>query len=55
MTCPCKNCEKQGCGPFHDQCERYQEYVHKMRREKEYQKEMKERSRKDRRGPRNYW
>lgn len=25
-SAPCKNCEKKGCGSYHDQCEPYQEY-----------------------------
>lgn len=24
---PCKECANSGCGPFHDQCEKYQEFV----------------------------
>lgn len=24
MICPCKNCEKKGCGSYHDQCNEYQ-------------------------------
>lgn len=23
MICPCKGCEKAGCGEYHDTCERY--------------------------------
>ena len=26
MRCPCRDCEKAGCGPFHDECERFQEW-----------------------------
>lgn len=26
MKCPCVECEKRGCGTFHDQCETYLEY-----------------------------
>ena len=26
MKCPCKSCEKAGCGSFHDECERYAEW-----------------------------
>ena len=26
MDCPCKGCEKAGCGSYHDQCEPYQEW-----------------------------
>ena len=24
VTCPCLECENQGCGPYHDKCEAYQ-------------------------------
>ena len=27
MKCPCIECEKKGCGTYHDICEPYQEYV----------------------------
>lgn len=27
MICPCKDCENKGCGTYHDQCEKYQQYV----------------------------
>ena len=23
-TAPCKDCERKGCGPYHDKCEVYQ-------------------------------
>lgn len=23
MKTPCRNCEKQGCGTYHDKCEKY--------------------------------
>lgn len=23
MGCPCKECEKVGCGSFHDECDKY--------------------------------
>lgn len=23
---PCKNCPAKGCGSYHDECEKYQEY-----------------------------
>lgn len=26
MECPCKDCEKKGCGVYHDKCEKYLEY-----------------------------
>lgn len=27
IDCPCGNCDKKGCGVYHDQCEEYQKYV----------------------------
>ena len=27
MRCPCIECEKRGCGVFHDQCESYKRYT----------------------------
>ena len=27
MKPPCKNCERKGCGAFHDECAEYQAYV----------------------------
>jgi hypothetical protein len=26
MECPCRYCEKKGCGAYHDICEKYKEY-----------------------------
>ena len=26
MICPCKDCEKKGCGDYHSQCQEYLEY-----------------------------
>ena len=26
MICPCKTCDRKGCGSFHDSCEAYQEW-----------------------------
>lgn len=26
MNAPCKGCERLGCGSYHDQCEKYQNY-----------------------------
>lgn len=33
--CPCKNCERKGCGAYHDQCEAYLAYRAKMAEEHE--------------------
>ena len=27
MICPCKDCEKKGCGTYHSQCKPYLDYV----------------------------
>ena len=27
MKCPCKECPDKGCGSYHDQCEKYQEWI----------------------------
>lgn len=27
MICPCKDCEKKGCGVYHSKCEKYLEFV----------------------------
>ena len=34
---PCKNCDRKGCGAYHDQCEKFLEY----KREKEKLREWK--------------
>ena len=26
INCPCINCEKKGCGVYHDKCEKYQAF-----------------------------
>ena len=42
MECPCRYCEKKGCGAYHSQCEKYKEFEleregirHRIRLEKE--------------------
>ena len=27
MICPCKDCEKKGCGAYHAQCQLYLDYA----------------------------
>lgn len=27
MKCPCKDCEKKGCGSFHDSCENFKKWT----------------------------
>lgn len=31
---PCKDCERSGCGVYHDQCEKYLEYKAAKKKEK---------------------
>lgn len=31
MKTPCTNCERSGCGSYHDECEKFKEY--KLQRE----------------------
>ena len=31
MICPCKDCEKKGCGNYHSQCQKYLMYVQEKR------------------------
>lgn len=33
--CPCKFCENKGCGVYHDECEKYQQF--RAEKEKEYE------------------
>ena len=35
MICPCKDCERKGCGSYHDQCEDYQNFVRENQRLKD--------------------
>lgn len=30
MKHPCKDCSNSGCGPYHDECEEYQEFKAEM-------------------------
>ena len=43
MICPCKDCEKKGCGNYHSQCQEYlgfkkwkEQVNEKERKEKQY-------------------
>ena len=36
--CPCKDCERKGCGVYHDNCEKYQSWKLIL---KAYQEEVK--------------
>ena len=36
---PCKDCEKVGCGAYHDICEKYLEYKKSKKKEYDYRLE----------------
>lgn len=36
MKAPCANCERKGCGSYHDECEKYQDYLKKFKAIKSY-------------------
>ena len=36
MDAPCKGCERSGCGPYHDQCEKFQTYKERVKAYKSY-------------------
>lgn len=38
MMCPCKDCEKKGCGAYHDECEEYQAYRQSITERREYER-----------------
>lgn len=38
-NCPCKDCEKKGCGAYHGICEKYQEF--RAEKLKEYEERVK--------------
>lgn len=31
---PCKDCELKGCGAYHSECERYKDYLEKLKKER---------------------
>lgn len=35
MVAPCKDCDKKGCGSYHDKCETYQRFLKIRNEEKE--------------------
>ena len=39
MICPCQDCEKKGCGVYHDICEKYQKYVEHRKYTKKRERE----------------
>lgn len=32
MSCPCNDCDKKGCGAYHDKCKLYQEFAEERKR-----------------------
>ena len=36
---PCAGCERSGCGAYHDQCEKYQAWLAKVRQAHERERE----------------
>ena len=39
INCPCINCEKKGCGVYHEECEAYKAF--RAEKEKEYEERLK--------------
>lgn len=35
MKAPCLSCEKRGCGSYHDECQKYQEFVREFGKQRE--------------------
>lgn len=48
MVVPCKNCDRKGCGSYHDICEQYQSF-RKERNERSLEKIREEMNRKPKR------
>ena len=46
INCPCINCEKKGCGAYHDKCEKYQAFKRDSAAEAKKRKEYEERLKK---------
>lgn len=40
MTCPCINCERKGCGAYHDECKSYNDYKENKRKINKTRKDM---------------
>ena len=36
MKCPCKDCDRKGCGEYHGKCEPYQAFVREREKENAY-------------------
>lgn len=43
INCPCINCEKKGCGAYHDKCEKFLAFKRESAVEAEKRKEYEER------------
>ena len=43
MLCPCKDCDKKGCGVYHDECQPYQEFVKWKRAKNDEERKEKQR------------
>lgn len=41
MQPPCANCERKGCGSYHDECKKYKEFVKHRESEKAFNKRRK--------------
>lgn len=41
IKCPCINCDKKGCGSYHDECEEFQEYIDDVHKRKDIIRESK--------------
>lgn len=44
MKCPCINCERKGCGTYHDICKPYQEYKQEIARTSQNRTKYKEKN-----------
>lgn len=31
---PCGTCERKGCGAYHDECEKYRDYLEQLKKER---------------------
>lgn len=42
MYCPCKDCERKGCGSYHDICEDYQKFLEQQGRARKQKSNIRE-------------
>lgn len=40
INSPCIHCEKKGCGSFHSQCKKYNDFLEEFHAQKELEKKM---------------